>query len=125
MFKPQANAGGNICEMKNNDDFYKSRLDFKDSANNFFPIEQVKVGPGLNQGYESKGIDIFIKLKTNALARPKNLDELRSKINQKQTYFNIPVKGHIKGTDQRGVQMPLVKNRPDTVFEQSEDMWIN
>ena len=124
MFKPQANAGGNICGMKNNDDFYKSRLDFKEKANNFFPIEQVKVGPGLNQGYESKGIGGFHQTDTNTLARPKNLDELRSKINQKQTYFNIPVKSHIKGTDQRGVQMPLVKNRPDTVYEQSEDMWI-
>ena len=124
MFKPQANTGGNICGMKNNDDFYKSRLDFKEKANNFFPIEQVKVGPGLNQGYESKGIGGFHQADTNTLARPKNLDELRSKINQKQTYFNIPVKGHIKGTDQRGVQMPLVKNRPDTVYEQSEDMWI-
>ena len=124
MFKPHANAGGNICGMKNNDDFYKSRLDFKEKANNFFPIEQVKVGPGLNQGYESKGIGGFHQADTNTLARPKNLDELRSKINQKQTYFNIPVKGHIKGTDQRGVQMPLVKNRPDTVYEQSEDMWI-
>jgi hypothetical protein len=124
MFKPQANSGGNICGMKNNDDFYKSRLDFKEKANNFFPIEQVKVGPGLNQGYESKGIGGFHQTETNTLARPKNLDELRSKINQKQTYFNIPVKGHIKGTDQRGVQMPLVKNRPDTVYEQSEDMWI-
>ena len=124
MFKPQANTGGNICGMKNNDDFYKSRLDFKEKANNFFPIEQVKVGPGLNQGYESKGIGGFHQTETNTLARPKNLDELRSKINQKQTYFNIPVKGHVKGTDQRGVQMPLVKNRPDTVYEQNEDMWI-
>jgi len=124
MFKPQANIGGNICGMKNNDDFYKSRLEFKEKANNFFPIEQVKVGPGLNKGYNSKGVGGFHQTETNTLARPKNLDELRSKINQKQSYFNIPVKGHIKGTDQRGVQMPLDKNRPDTVYEQSEDMWI-
>jgi hypothetical protein len=124
MFKPHANSGGNICGMKNNDDFYKSRLEIKEKANNFFPIEQVKVGPGLNQGYESKGIGGFHQIETNTLARPKNLDELRSKINQKQTYFNIPVKGHVKGTDQRGVQMPVVKNRPDTVYEQSEDMWL-
>lgn len=124
MFKPQANIGGNICGMKNNDDFYKSRLEFKEKANNFFPIEQVKVGPGLNKGYDSKGVGGFHQTETNTLARPKNLDELRSKINQKQSYFNIPVKGHIKGTDQRGFQMPLDKNRPDTVYEQSEDMWI-
>jgi len=25
MFKPEINTGGNICGMKNNDDFYKSR----------------------------------------------------------------------------------------------------
>ena len=124
MFKPQANVGGNICGMKNNDDFYKSRLEFKEKANNFFPIEQVKIGPGLNKGYDSNGVGGFHQTETNTLARPKNLDELRSKINQKQSYFNIPVKGHIKGTDQRGVQMPLDKNRPDTVYEQSEDMWI-
>jgi hypothetical protein len=59
MFKPHANSGGNICGMKNNDDFFKSRLDFKEKANNFFPIEQIKVGPGLNQGYESRGVGGF------------------------------------------------------------------
>ena len=48
MFKPQINAGGNICGMKNNDDFYKSRLDVTNIANNFFPIEKIRVGPGLN-----------------------------------------------------------------------------
>jgi len=124
MFKPQANSGGNICGMKNNDDFFKSRLDFKEKANNFFPIEQIKVGPGLNQGYESGGVGGFHQTETNTLARPKNLNELRSKINQKESTFKIPVKGHIKGPDQRGVQMPLDKNRPDTVYEQNEDMWL-
>jgi glycosyltransferase involved in cell wall biosynthesis len=27
MFKPQMNSGGNICGMKNNDDFFKSRIE--------------------------------------------------------------------------------------------------
>ena len=82
----------------------------KEKANNFFPIEQIKVGPGLNQGYGSRGVGGFHQTDTNTLARPKNLNELRSKINQKETTFKIPVKGHIKGPDQRGVQMPLDKN---------------
>ena len=124
MFKPTANSGGNICGMKNNDDFFKSRIDFKEKANNFFPIEQVKVGPGLNQGYGSRGYGGFHQTDLNDLARPKNLEDLRSRINQKETYYKIPVKAHAKGTDQRGIQMPLDKNRPETVYEQREDMWI-
>jgi hypothetical protein len=57
-------------------------------------------------------------------AKPRTLDELRTKINQKQTYFEIPVKGHVKGPDRRGEIAPMAKQRPDTVFEQTEDMWI-
>jgi len=51
MFKPSMNSGGNICGMKNNDDFFKSRIELTDVANNFFPIEKIRVGPGLNQGF--------------------------------------------------------------------------
>lgn len=125
MFKPTINSGGNICGMKNNDDFYKSRIDTStQKANNFFPIEQVKVGPGLNRGYNSLGVGGFHQHDANSYAKPRNLNELRSKINQKETYFQIPVQAPIKGTDQRGIQTPFEKRRPDTVYEQTEDMWI-
>jgi hypothetical protein len=30
MFKPEINAGGNICGMKNNDDFFKSRIEISE-----------------------------------------------------------------------------------------------
>ncbi len=124
MFKPEINTGGNICGMKNNDDFYKSRIDINYKANNFFPIEKINVGPGINKGYDFKGTGGFHQLETNNYAKPRTLDELRSKINQKETYFQIPVKGPLKGTDQRGIQMPLNKNKPETVYEQTEDMWL-
>jgi len=124
IFKPEANSGGNICGMKNNDDFIKSRIDVSEKVNNFFPIESIKVGPGLNKGYGSSSSGGFHQGDTNEYAKPRNLDELRSKINQKQTYFEIPVKGHIKGTDQRPIVSPFTKQRPDTVYEQSEDMWL-
>lgn len=125
MFKPTINSGGDICGMKNNDNFYKSRIDLStQKANNFFPIEQVKVGPGLNRGYNSNGSGGFHQEDANNYAKPRNLDELRSKINQKETYFQIPVQAPIKGTDQRGILTPFEKHRPDTVYEQTEDMWI-
>jgi len=124
LFKPEINSGGNICGMKNNDDFVKSRIDVSEKVNNFFPIETIKVGPGLNKGFGSQGSGGFHQSDTNEYAKPRNLEELRSKINQKETYFEIPVKGHIKGTDQRAIVTPFTKQRPDTVYEQTEDMWI-
>jgi len=124
IFKPEANSGGNICGMRNNDDFIKSRIDVSEKVNNFFPIESIKVGPGLNKGYGSSSSGGFHQGDTNEYAKPRSLDELRSKINQKQTYFEIPVKGHIKGTDQRPIVSPFAKQRPDTVYEQSQDMWL-
>ena len=124
MFKPQMNSGGNICGMKNNDDFFKSRIELSEVANNFFPIEKIRVGPGLNQGFGSESSGGFHQADTLDYAKPRTLDELRSKINQKETYFEIPVKGHLKGPDRRGEIAPMAKQRPDTVFEQTEDMWI-
>ena len=124
VFKPEANSGGNICGMKNNDDFIKSRIDVSEKVNNFFPIESIRVGPGLNKGFGSSSSGGFQQADTNEYAKPRNLDELRSKINQKETYFEIPVKGHIKGTDQRPIVSPFTKQRPDTVYEQTEDMWL-
>ena len=124
MFKPHMNSGGNICGMKNNDDFFKSRIDLSEVANNFFPIEKIRVGPGINQGFGSESSGGFHQADTLDYAKPRTLDELRSKINQKETYFEIPVKGHIKGPDRRGEIAPMAKQRPDTVFEQTEDMWI-
>ena len=124
MFKPEMNSGGNICGMKNNDDFLKSRIELSDVANNFFPIEKIRVGPGLNQGFGNESTGGFHQADTLDYAKPRSLDELRSKINQKETYFEIPVKGHIKGPDRRGEIAPMSKQRPDTVYEQKEDMWI-
>ena len=124
MFKPEINAGGNICGMKNNDDFFKSRIEISEIANNFFPIEKIRVGPGLNQGYGSESTGGFHQGDTLEYSKPRNLDELRSKINQHQKYFEIPVKGHIKGPDRRGEIAPMTKQRPDTVFEQTEDRWL-
>ena len=124
MFKPQMNSGGNICGMKNNDDFFKSRIELSEVANNFFPIEKIRVGPGLNQGFGSESSGGFHQADTLEYAKPRTLNELRTKINQKETYFEIPVKGHVKGPDRRGEIAPMAKQRPDTVFEQTEDMWI-
>ena len=124
LFKPEMNMGGNVCSMKNNDDFLKSRINNSSRVNNFFPIEKIRVGPGINKGFDSAPTGGFHQMDTADYAKPRNLDELRSKINQKQTYFELPIKGPPKGTEQRSVITPFNKNRPDTNYEVTPDMWL-
>jgi len=123
FFKPTANVG-NVCGMKNNDDFYKSRIEMTPKVNNFFPIEKIRVGPGLNQGYGSSGTGGFQQSDALDYAKPRTLDDLRSKANQKNTYFEIPFQSPIKGPEQRGMIAAPTKQRPDKVYEQSEDQWL-
>jgi len=124
LFKPEMNAGGNVCSMKNNDDFLKSRINNSSRVNNFFPIEKIRVGPGINKGYDAAPTGGFQQMDTAEYAKPRNLDDLRSKINQKGTYFELPVQAPPKGTSQRSIITPFNKNRPDTNYEVSPDMWL-
>jgi hypothetical protein len=124
LFKPEMNSGGNICGMKNNDDFLKSRINNSSRVNNFFPIEKIRVGPGINKGFDAAPTGGFHQMDTAEYAKPRTLDDLRSKINQKETYFEIPMQAPPKGTEQRSVITPFNKNRPDTNYEVSPDMWL-
>jgi hypothetical protein len=123
LFKPEMNVG-NVCSMKNNDDFLKSRINNSSRVNNFFPIEKIRVGPGINKGYDAAPTGGFHQMDTADYAKPRTLDDLRSKINQKETYFEIPIQAPPKGTEQRSVITPFAKNRPDTNYEVSPDMWL-
>lgn len=123
FFKP-TQGFGNVCGMKNNDDFYKDRIVSSKLRNNDFPIKSIKVGPGLNKGFNSEGVGGFQQEDAINYAIPKTLDELRSKVNQKNSCFNIPFKAPIKGTDQRGVVTPFSKNRQETSYEQTPEQWI-
>jgi len=124
LFKPEMNSGGNICGMKNNDDFLKSRINNSARVNNFFPIEKIRVGPGINKGYDAAPTGGFHQMDTADYAKPRTLDALRSKINQKETYFEIPMQAPPKGTEQRSIITPFNKNRPDTNYEVTPDMWL-
>lgn len=123
FFKPTTDMG-NVCGMKNHDDFYKSHIVPSKINNNIFPIEKIKVGPGLNQGYTSYGTGGFQQAESLDYARPKSLDNLRSKINQKTNCYEIPFKAPVKGTDQRAVVTPLAKNKTETSYEQNPDQWL-
>jgi len=124
FFEPIANMG-NVCGMKNNVDYYVSHIEAPIKRNNDFPIEQVRVGPGLNMGFNNNSEGGFQQARTLDYARPKTVDELRPLSRPKSTYelpFQGPQKTQTGGS--RGLEGTMVKNRPDTFYEQSEDQWL-
>lgn len=123
FFKPQKNMH-NICGMKNNDDFYKSRINNFDirHRNNDFPIEPIRVGPGLNQGYTSKGSGGFHQGDTLKYTIPADLQKNKPKSDQRERIFNIPIQAPAKKIDKRGLIGETFKNRPETDYERNEDM---
>jgi len=120
FFEP---TGGltNVCGfMENKSDFYLNRTEAPKSRNNTFPIDQVRVGKGLGQGYTDTPTGGFQQSETLDFVRPKTVDELRVATNPKITY-NVPKPATKVGTFQRGIIPAVAKNRPDICYEQTED----
>lgn len=115
---------GLINGMNDASDFLLSRVVDSKIQNNTFPIKSVKVAPGLNVGYNSEGCGGFQQENINDFAIPRNIDELRSKINQKSSTFEIPFQGPSKAIDKRADVKPFDKNKPEKVYEQDSDRWI-
>jgi len=123
FFQPNAN-NSYINGMDNNVDFLLSRTTATNIQNNYNPIQSVRVAPGLNKGYTSTGTGGFQQADTLLYAKPKQLEELRAKTNQKSSIFQIPIQGPKKGIDKRGVVNPFEKNRPETTYMQDENNWF-
>ena len=124
FFQPTA-GNGNACGfMKNNNEFYVNRIEAPKSHNNSFPIDKVRVAPGLGLGYTSTGEGGFQQTKTLDSIRPKTIDELRSAADEKRAPNECRIQESGKGITKRGIQAPVSKNRPDRFFEQSHDQLL-
>jgi len=89
--------------------------------NNVFPIDQIRVGPGLDDGFDDKGSGGFHDYNTNIFAKPRNIDELRFDSNQKQRTFTVDYQAPKIDIGQRGIVNPPSKNKPERVYEQTAD----
>lgn len=123
FFKPTTGYD-NINGMKSNTDYYKERIELPRINNNVFPIQQINVAPGLNKGYTNIGSGGFQHSDTNEYAKPRSLEEIRTKSNQKETYFEIPFQSPPKGVEQRGIVTSYSKNKPERTYKQTEDNWF-
>ncbi len=120
----------NINGMQSMNDFYMDRIVPPTKRNNEFPLEQVRVGKGLGQGYDDKPTGGFQQFEVQNYAQTKCVSELRTKKNphanalgiadvQKEIYTGRVLDG-IK-EKKRTMDIEVPKNRPDTYWEQSQD----
>lgn len=105
--------------------FLIDRANITTKQNNYNPIQSVRVGPGLNKGFTSEATGGFQQSDTRLYIKPKSMEELRPITDQRSSIFEIPVQGPVKNPiDKRGMVTPFAKNKPETVYKQSEDNWF-
>lgn len=115
---------GNVFGMANYDAFLKERMEPPKIRNNEMPVEQIRVGPGLNKGYTEKPTGGYQQFDVGEIARQgqKCVDELRVKSKPKTTFAARTVDGLKTGL--RGDSAPVDKNRAERYFEQTPDMYF-
>ena len=123
FFTP-VNSYVNANDMNNSSSFLRDRANITNKQNNTSPIESVRVAAGLGLGYSSEGSGGFQQSSSLEYAIPKTIDDLRTKINQKSSTFEIPFQGPSKGIDKRAEVKSFDKNKPERVYEQTQDNWF-
>jgi hypothetical protein len=111
FFQPEAGNGlpwGKQVET----DFEQSRMVSSLRTANTFPIDQVQVGPGVNDGFTNLPSGGYQQDTAREFALPRTTDELRVENKPKLTYSADPTPGAHYITDM-GIQAPVKKNRPD------------
>jgi hypothetical protein len=111
FFEPEAGTGlpfGRQVETE----FEQSRMVSSLAMKNVFPVDQVQVGPGVNDGYTNLPSGGYQQDAIREFALPKTTDEIRVATNPKLTYSSDPVPGSHFITDM-GIQAPVKKNKPD------------
>ena len=104
-------------------EFFASRQVPSSVNNNVKPFESIHVGPGLNQGFESKGSGGFNSgMEQRDMWIPKTVDELRVDTNPKMSYIldglGGPAESVIKNV---GIEGFVEKYKPDTFYVNSQD----
>jgi hypothetical protein len=111
FFKPEAGRGrpwGQQVETE----FEQSRMVTSMAMKNVFPVEQVQVGPGANDGYTNLPSGGYQQDSLREYAMPRTTDEIRAANKPKLTYEGEVVPGKHYITEM-GLQAPVKKNKPD------------
>jgi len=118
-------AENNICNpygSASTTTFQQDRIIPSKIMNNVTPIERVRVGPGLNQGYTAQPSGGFQQANARDYILPKTVDDLRTKNNPKLTYMGRILSG--KGIAKPGKIGIIEKRKPNSFFESGPERWF-
>lgn len=121
LFQPQNNVT-NVYGMSSITGFEQDRYIPSKIMNNIGPIEQVRVGPGLNQGFTAEPSGGFNQSNSRDYALPKTVDELRVLTNPKLTYAGRVLTGQ-KGVKPGKIGM-VEKRHPDSFYINSPERYF-
>lgn len=121
LFRPEKNFG-NVTGMPGTAEFVQGRVEAPKARNNILPFDQVKVGPGINQGYNSNPSGGYTQYATRDFVMPKQVDDLRTANKPKVTYKGRIVDGQ-KGSV-RGSIGVVNRNRVPTSFEKTTNDYL-
>lgn len=125
LFKPEDNVQW-AFGAPNQSDFYQSRVNPGMKSSNVKPFESEYVGPGLDQGYTTKGSGGYNSgMEARNAWLPKTIDEMRVATNPKMEYtlenHQGPSYSHVQNV---GIIGKVEKYHPDTFFIQTQDRWL-
>lgn len=114
----------NVSGVENSLEFQQTRYETPKIMNNTLPFEQVRVGPGFNDGYTAEPSGGFGQNASRDWCQDttRTVDDLRVLTNPKLSFEGRIVDGQKE-------QLPgeigeVCKNRVDTFYEQTEDMYL-
>ena len=124
LFKPIRDSTSYINGAPSFTDYEQQYLVKPTIQNNVLPFQQIRVGPGIGQGFSSAPVGGFQQFDLQDQERKgfKDTDELRVADKPKISFESRLVDGQ-KGNN-RGIVTPLEKNRVETFFEQTPDMLL-
>ena len=120
FFAPVTNLS-NPYGMQNLDGYMLERYVVGNTRNNEAPVEPIRVGPGLNQGFTAEGSGGFQQANTRDFVLPKTVNELRVKTHPKVSYEGVIVPGASVTGKKPGKVGLVEKNQPDRFFINSPD----
>ena len=122
FFKPTSNLSY-VNGSPNMDEQVKDRYWQTNKQNTELPFEQVRVAPGLGQNYGETGVGGYQQFENQELMKPKNIDQERSKNNQKLQYKGRVISGK-RNNDERGKVGNVIKNNPEKFHKMGPDRYI-
>ena len=121
FFEPTKHVS-NVYGFQNADVDFKTRFTPSKIRNNETPIEQIRVGPGLNDGFTNKPSGGFHQGASRDYVMPKNTNQLRTVNNPKVSYNARILSG--ERINKRGSFSKMQKKLPERYYENKPDRYF-